>query len=150
MQNHLSFDGLKGFIQTVRDRLPTLLANQAQNYFVSSFDKQGFDGQKWPEVQRRIPGTLAYKYPVKTDLSRRTRMILIGKGATKLRRAVNNSVRVKTWPLVQLVVDLDYAKAHNEGNPRHNLPKRQFMGQTDELTQIQKDLIKRELDKVHE
>jgi hypothetical protein len=145
--NHLSFEGLRSAVRTTRDVLPTLLANQAQNYFVSSFDKQGFDGAKWQEVQRRIEGTPAYKYPKTKDLGRRTRWILIGKGSTKLRRAVNNSVRLKTWPLVQLIVDLPYAKAQNEGNPARNLPKRQYMGQTEELTRMQRELVKRELDK---
>lgn len=147
MINKLSFEGLRSAVGVVRDVLPTLLANQAQNYFVSSFTKQGFDGVKWQEVKRRIEGTPEYKYPAKKDLGRRTRFILIGKGSTKLRRAVNNSVRVKTWPLVQLVVDLPYAKAQNEGNPARNLPKRQYMGQTEELTRMQHELIKRELDK---
>lgn len=135
-------------IAQVKRELPIRLANVSQNYFVGSFTKQGFDGQQWQEVKRRIPGTPEYEYPRKKDLGRRTRPILIGKGSGKLRRAVSNSIRVQVWPQVRLVVDLAYAAAHNEGNPARNLPKRQFIGQTPELTLQQEAIMKRYFDSI--
>lgn len=135
-------------IAQVKRELPIRLANETRNYFTDNFSKQGFDGVKWKEVKRRIKGTPEYLYPKKKDLGRRTRPILIGKGSGKLRAAVNNSIRVQTWPQVRLVVDLDYAKAHNEGVPARNLPKRQYMGQTETLTVKQESIMKRYFDSI--
>jgi len=134
-EDKFNFAGLKENLRRMHTELPDLLANQAQNYFSKSFFKQGWNGKSWKEVQRRIPGTNAYKYPKKKDLGRRKRPILVGKGSTKLRRAVANSVRVKTWPVVRLVVDLPYARRHNEG--LDGMSKRQYMGQTQELRDMQ-------------
>lgn len=131
-----------------KNELPIVLANQAQNYFVAAFDKQGWDGKSWQEVHRRIPGFPEYEYPKDKDLSRRTRAILIGKGATKLRRAVSTSIRVMTWPRILLVVDLPYARAHNEGLGR--MPKRTYMAQTKELTTMQEGVLGQYFDKVWE
>lgn len=146
MEDKFKFNKLKETIIKIHQDLPVILANQAQNYFVRSFDTQSWNGNSWEEVKRRIEGTPEYKYPLKKDLSRRTRPILIGKGSTKLRRATSNSVRVKTWPIVRLIVDLPYAKAHNEG--LGHMPKRQFMGITEELNKMHKEKIKKQMDKL--
>lgn len=124
--------------------LPRIMANQAQNFFVMSFRKQGFDGDGWREVKRRIPDTAEYKYPAKKGLSRRTKPILIGTG--RLRRKVANSVVLAHWPLIRLVVDLPYAAAHNDGTA--NIPQRQYMGQNQELTDLQRKTIDIYFDKV--
>ena len=139
MEDKFKFDQLKARIATMQHDLPIALANQAQNYFVSSFTKQAWDGTPWQEVKRRIPGTVEYKYPADKDLGRRTRPILIGKGSTKLRRAVASSIRTTAWPIIRLVVDLPYAKRHNDG--LNGLPKRTYMGQTKELTSMQLQMI---------
>lgn len=145
MIDRFKFNELRAKIERVKRIIPTVLANNAQNFFVATFDKQAWEGKKWEEVKRRIPGTVEYKYPSNKDLGRRTRPILIGKGSTKLRRAVNNSVRVKIWPRVLLLVDLPYAKAHNEGN--ENLPQRKFMGTSSKtLHKIQLNSIKQHMD----
>lgn len=141
MEDKFGFGKIKENIKKMQETLPTILANDAQNYFVKSFDTQSWNGQGWQEVQRRIPGTNAYKYPKKKDLGRHTRPILVGKGSTKLRPAVSNCIRVKTWPIVRCIVDLPYAARHNEG--RDGMPKRQYMGIAPELDRQNKEKIKK-------
>lgn len=130
-----NFDRVGKNFQKVKTALPKVLANQAQNYFHKSFKDQGFDGTKWKEVNRRIEGTNEWKYPKNKGLGRRTKSILSGSGA--LDRAVGNSIRAATFDMVSIVVALEYAEAHNDGNPKRNLPKRQFIGQTRTLTNMQ-------------
>lgn len=141
MESRLNFDKLKKNIEILKRELPVRLANTAQNYFLQSFQKQGWEGKKWEEVQRRISGTNAYKYPKKKDLGRRRRPILIGKGSTQLRRAVANSARtgVTQWPIVRMIVGLPYAKRHNEG--LKGMPKRKFFGDSKELRKKHKQTI---------
>jgi phage gpG-like protein len=133
-----AFADVKRKIEQTKDVLPKIIANQAQNYFVMSWRNQGFDGNKWQEVRRRVAGTNEYKYPIKKGLSRRTRPILIGKTG-RLRRKVANSVVLANWNMIKLLVDLPYAAVHNEGTA--NTPKREFMGQTAELTRMQRQRI---------
>lgn len=139
-----AFADVKKKIEQTKDVLPKVIANQAQNYFVMSWRNQGFDGNRWQEVRRRIEGTKEYKYPIKKGLSRRTKPILIGSG--RLRRKVANSVVLANWNMIKLVVDLPYAAAHNEGTD--NIPQRQFMGQTNELTKMQRQRIDSFFDQV--
>lgn len=153
MEDKFKFKELKEKITRLKRDLPTVLANNAQNFFVSSFDNQGWDGTPWQEVKRREERTPEYKYPKKKDLGRRTRPILIGKGSTKLRRATANSIRVKRWPLVRLTVDLPYAKVHNEGGKAgrgqgFEMPKRQFMGDSPILHRSQLEKIKQFMDQL--
>ena len=68
-----------------------------------NFRKQGFDDfsvNKWQEVQRRIPGTKAYKYPKQRDLGRRTRRINnktgLLQGSIRVTSAVFNRIAVGT------------------------------------------------------
>lgn len=115
--------------------LPKKIAGLVRSYFIGSFRRQEWDGKPWKEVQRRIEGTPEYKYPKKTQLSRRTNPILVGtyKGRSggTLRRAVNNSIREQNWNTIRLGIDVEYAKYHNEGTDK--LAKRQFMGDSKEL-----------------
>ena len=140
-----SFTEVAEKIEATKRVLPKIIANQAQNYFVKSWDLQGFDGRKWKEVKRRIEDEDAYKYPKEKGLSRRTRPILIGETGS-LRRKTANSVAVASWPIVKLIVDLPYAAAQNEGN--QHLPKRQYIGQTRELTKMQNETIDKYFEKV--
>jgi len=142
--NRFNFDQVKQNLERTKRELPVRLAKQAENFFTASFTKQGFDGRKWKEVNRRIPGTYEYKYPKSKGLTRRTKPILVGTGA--LRRATSNSIRNATWSIVKLQVDLPYADAHNEGDG--NMPKRTFMKQTNELTVMQDKTIKTAIDRI--
>jgi phage gpG-like protein len=138
--NKFNFDRVRKNFDQVKQDLPTLLANQAQNFFAKSWNKQGWDDgnvKEWKEVQRRIIGTPAFKYPKNKDLPRRTRAILVKSG--RLRRAVQNSIRSATWSRVQLTVDVPYAAYHNKGEGR--LPKRKFMGNSQTLARLHRQKI---------
>ena len=140
-KDKFNFDEILKELKSATREVLVVLSNQAQNYFLDSFTKQGFDGNDWKEVQRRIPGTNAYKYPKTKGLQRRTSPILVGAGykirGGTLRRSV--SVMARTAEIsgtkLRMVIDLPYAKIQNE--------TRQFVGQTKELSRIQKEEIDR-------
>ena len=144
------FDRVRANIQRTKRELPVRLAKQAENHFVEAFSKGRLDEYKWEEVQRRIPGTQAYKYPKRKGLQRRTSPILVGAGYKKrggtLRRRVARSISSAQWNNIRLVVDLPYAKVHNEGGT--HIPARPYMRQTRKLESMQKTLIITEVDKI--
>lgn len=137
------FDKILRNLDGAKRTLPIQLANEARVYFTNTFKVGGFDGKKWKEVQRRIPGTNAYKYPKKKGLSRRTKPILVQYGL--LRRATSMSVRTKNFKKISLVVDLKYAANHNDGI---TVPKRQFMGRSKELDRKHRETIKKVIGKI--
>lgn len=129
---------VKRAIQLLKKELPIDLANQAQNFFVGTFRTSSWEGDPWQTPQRKIPGTAAWKYPIKTGLGRRTRATLVESG--DLRRRVSNSIRTAQFQLIRLVVDLPYAAMHNEGLPMRNgqpMPKRTFMADSPTLRRLQ-------------
>lgn len=137
-------------IEQVKQELPPVLLNVAQNYFLDSFKKQGYDGKSWAEVQRRIPGTSSYKYA--KPQSNRTKPILINTG--KLRREVSllsSKARItysKYDFKVQMQIDSDvapYADYINKGT--NKMPKRQFMGDTPELRRLLRAKMRSYFDK---
>ena len=158
METQFNFESIRNKIKESEREALVLLSNQAQNYFSESFKTQSFDGQPWEEVKRRIPGTPEYKYPKTKGLQRRTQPILIGAGNKKrggtLRRAVSSMAKTAEISTsggggiskLRMIVDLDYAKVHNEGEG-HN-PKRQFIGQTQQLTRMQHDKVEQIFNKV--
>lgn len=159
MDNKFGTDKILQNIQQLKNTLPVELANQAQNFFMASWKKQGFDDggvQSWPVPKRRIEGTEEYKYPKSKGLGRRTRATLVQSGA--LRRAVGMSIRSTTFEKVQLIVGdmqpsgsgvkgkFDYARYQNEGTDK--IPKRKFMGDSATLRQMQIKKISSSIDKV--
>jgi hypothetical protein len=192
--DHFNFAEIKQRIEQSNREIMTVLANQAQNYFVKSFRNQGFDGKSWDEVKRRQPGTPEYKYPKSKGLQRQSSPILVGAGYKSrggtLRRAVSNMARTAeiSTGKVKMIVDLPYAKIQNEGGTIHKsaserdinfkvnfktgksrfatdkkanfqqhvkigahditIPKRQFIGQTQELTDMQGKKITQIIDKI--
>lgn len=138
------FDRVRKNLEATKRRLPVLLAKQAEEHFVQSFDTSSWEGKKWKEPQRRIPGTAAWKYPLNKGLSRRTKPTLTLTG--KLRRATANSTRKATWSLIVLRNEMPYASYHNEGKGR--LPKRQYMGDGPRLRRKQNTLINREIGRI--
>jgi len=143
--NKFNFEQVQKKLVQSRRELLVLLSNQAQNYFADSFQKQGFNGEPWKEVQRRDPKTKAYKYPKTRGLQRRTSPILVGAGYKVrggiLRRAVSTMARTAqiSTNRLRMVVDIDYAEYLNKGTEK--MPRRQFVGQTEELTRMQKEKI---------
>lgn len=108
------------------------LANIAKNEFLNNFREQGFNGQKWREVQRRTAGTKAFAGS--KDLGKRTRAILQGKGSGRLRKDVANSVsngQRNSDLSYTLIVNNEYASYHNDGTKK--IPQRQFVGTTERL-----------------
>lgn len=117
------------------------IAMANKNYFLQSFKNQGWEGKRWQEVNRRIPGTKEYMYPKNKGLRRRTREILIGRG--QLRRQVNSSIKLMNRSRIIFIVDLPYAAIHNNGGrvKGHIMPKRQYIGQTKETNYMTKQII---------
>jgi phage gpG-like protein len=156
-QSKFNLQAVMQKVEQTKRVLPKQVANMTQNYFVLSWNKQGFDNKNWAEVNRRIPGTPEFRYPKTKGLSRRTKPILVQSGA--LRRKVANSVVAASWNDIRLVVDLPYAAIQNEGsnhNPKkgehsqHGLyiPARPFIGQTKELSKMQVEMIEKYFDKI--
>lgn len=131
-----AFKALYKRLESVQNTLPTELAKAGTGFFISNFDKEGFqDGttQAWKTPLRRIAGTPEYKYPKKKGLGRRTRKTLIKTG--KLKRAVNKSVVEKSFKrIVWHVRDVAYAARHNEG--LGGMPKREFIGTSRTLNKL--------------
>jgi hypothetical protein len=125
-----NFDVILKRMERMKSDLPVRLANQAQNFFVASFDKQGWDnGSVTPWAPRKGKVT--------------NKPILVKTGA--LRRAVSASIRNTSFQSVKLVVALPYAKYLNEGTDR--MPKRQFVGDSATLRLQQKTKIISEINK---
>lgn len=103
-------------LKELKKILPGIVGNQARNFFVDSWAKQGFTDNaldKWQEVKRRIEGTKAYKYPKGKKLGRRTRAINVETG--RLRR----SIRILHQGFARVVVGttIEYAQYVNEARP---------------------------------
>jgi len=133
--------------------LPVQLGNMGTRYWLQAFRLESWEGIKWAEVKRRIPGTPEYLYPKKKDKGRRKRNILFGKsGGTlggahlHLRASVNTSLTKAEWNGIEWKVPVKYAKVHNEGlqagrGAGFKMPKRQFMGNSKELRKEMRDHI---------
>jgi hypothetical protein len=146
MANQFKIAQILHQIEDVKSTLPTQLGAQAVNFFVRSWDKQGFDDggvKQWAEVNRRIKGTAEYKYPKTKGLSRRTKPILVQTGQT--RRAVSASLRTATFQKVELIVPVPYAEYLNEGTDK--MPQRQFMGHSKTLQNLQVAEIEKQVNK---
>ena len=97
------FDKALKQLEKVKNTLPPMLANQAQNFFVQNWRKQGWDdGGVKPWKPRKDKGPKS-----------QGRAILVKSG--KLRRAVGQSIRGRSFERIKLVVALPYAFVHNEG-----------------------------------
>jgi phage gpG-like protein len=133
--NRFEFENIVKKLDKAKVDLPKLVASDIRNYFVNSFRRQGFDGQKWQEVKRREK---------ENQTAKDKKPILIQTG--RLRRSVNESIRKTTWDEIVLGIDTPYAKYHNEGTDK--IPKRQFMGQSKELDEKVKNRIEKTIKKI--
>jgi len=117
---------------------PEIAANIAVEKFKENFEQEGFFGKKWKEVQRRTPGTKANKYLSKKHPADTQRKILAGRTGN-----LRNSINYRTEPGKAIVFsDTAYGKYHNKGDGK--IPKRQFIGENQQLTDhIGKELEKR-------
>jgi len=146
-QNPFKFGVIVKRYESVALDMMREIAMAHKNHFLQAFKDQAWDGKKWQEVNRRIPGTKEYMYPKKKGLKRRTRPILIGKGS--LRRQVNSSIKLVNRSRVLFMVDLDYAGVHNDGGRTRGgvIPKRQYMGESSQTKKFTKDIIKKYVNK---
>lgn len=126
-------------INEMKMTLPKVLANDAQRFFLASFDKQGWDD-----------GAIkSWKDRKKTTKKNEGKAILVGTG--KLRRAVAQSAKSATFERIKFEVNLPYAAIHNEGGTLHNggqMPKRQFMGDSKTLRNLLEKKINLAVNKI--
>jgi phage gpG-like protein len=137
--NQFGFDKVIANMERAKAEIPPIIANLSQNFFVESFNKQGFT----------YNGLQAWKQRVSTKDAGRA--ILVKSG--RLKRAVGNSVQEATFEKIRLGVslsDVPYAQIHNEGGETKNatIPKREYMGDSPELRLKQINKIKQMLDKI--
>lgn len=125
----------------VKHELPKVLGNHAQNFFVASFNKQGWVNNALEQWKARVSQS-------KKDQGRN---ILVKSG--RLRRAVATSLRLATFEKIKFTVDVPYADIHNRGgqagrNHASTIPQRKFMGDSVTLVKQLKDKIKSGVDKI--
>lgn len=114
--------------------LPLELSKDAQKFFNASWRNQGFDDggvQKW-------------KSRAKETKKSKGKAILVSSG--NLRTAVGTSLKEATWEKIRFVVDVFYAGYHNEGDGK--IPQRKFMGDSKTLRILQREKIKKIVDKI--
>lgn len=143
MAERFNFQRVIANMDRIKTTLPRVLANETKNYFVGEFNKQQWDGKRWLDPKRKQ----------KTTGSSRNQSATLVQSGT-LRRAVINSLQQATFKLIQFEVkDVAYAKVHNEGlragrGVGFQMPKRQFMGQTKKLWEIQRRVIDKTIDTI--
>jgi phage gpG-like protein len=148
-QDQFKFGLYVGRYKSVSLDMMREIAMANKNYFLQSFKRQGWDGKKWQEVNRRIKGTKEYEYPKNKGLRRRTREILVGRG--QLRRQVNSSIKLVGPTKIIFSVDLPYAAIHNQGGKMKGgktMPKRPYMGESMETKELTTGIIKKYANKV--
>ncbi len=125
-------------LEKQKSDLPQALAEATQQYFNKSFDNQAWNGRPWQN-----------RKPQKTS---NTKPILQKTGA--LKNAVSHSlVKTDFKSLKFEVQNIPYAKVHNDGlkagrGRGFKMPQRQFIGHTEELANIQKNIIKTYINKI--
>ena len=143
MAERFNFQRVIANMDRIKTTLPRVLANETKNYFVGEFNKQQWDGKRWLDPKRKQ----------KTTGSSRNQSATLVQSGT-LRRAVINSLQQATFNLIHFEVkDVAYAQVHNEGLSAgrgigFQMPKRQFMGQTKKLGEIQRRVIDKTIDKI--
>jgi hypothetical protein len=111
------------------------MMREAKIEFDDNFEKEGVGGKKWKEVERRQPGTQAYR---RASAQERSNPILTGvtetlkNGNVIIRATANEGVLVNRTP---------YAQYHQDGI-KSRLPQRKFIEQTKELTTKQLEILK--------
>lgn len=165
MASKFGFVKINANFEKLKRDLPPVIGDMGQNFFRSSFEKQGFTDQTfvpWKEVQRRTPGTNAYKYPKKNASDRHKRGILRGLVTSKqrkgdsLKKLVNRSNTKSTFKEILFEVKSKYAAIHNYGEEGmafgkypFKMPQRKFMGRSETLLKSIKNKIDSYMKKLH-
>lgn len=138
-QNKFNLKKVEQGGRTAMERSIILIGNEAKNFFVNSFRKQGFEDRS----------VVKWKPRKKQDKKRAGRAILVDSG--DLRRSIIREPVNKSQLQVKISTDLPYAKIHNEGGMMKNggkMPKRQFIGDSYKLNELCKKIIISQLDKI--
>ena len=144
MADKFTFDRVLSNFNKLKTTLPVVIANDAQNHFAKSFQQGGFTDKNfspWKPRAKETPKTAGKGILIKTG---------------KLRRAVQNSIREKSFSKIRLVIDgatIPYASVHNTGGHAgrgvgFEMPKRQFMGDSAELRKQQRATMIKQIDKI--
>ena len=124
----------------------TVIGNEAKNFFVENFRKQGFDDKSVKHWQ-----------PRKTETDRKSRnkgarAILVKSG--DLRRSIKRHPANLSNLSIMISSDLPYAKIHNEGlegkawgKVPFKMPERRFIGDSYNLNEQMKKTVIRVIDK---
>ncbi len=131
-------------VESLKRSLPDAIGTLAKNFFKKNFRKQGFDDngvEKW--VPRKRPDKARRK-----GEKVKKRAILVD--TTNLRESIH--VKSATFKKITIVSDAEYSKIHNEGlygkawgKHRFKMPKRQFMGESNNLNKEIKEFIERKV-----
>jgi phage gpG-like protein len=134
-----------------------IVGNAAVSWFKKNFQNQAWGRVKWREVQRREPGSKAYKYNAKHHPSRTTRKILTGDTgdlgrSIEIMEAKDGTVTIWTNPSMFRSKE-PYGRVHNEGlragrGSGFTMPRRQFMGENPELNDIIVKKLQEQLEKI--
>jgi phage gpG-like protein len=135
---------------------PTIAGKTAVSYFKKNFQNEGWGRVKWQEVKRRTPGTKAYKSASKHHQARTTRKILAGDTGDLARSIEVKYVakgEVVVWTAPSAFTKEPYGRVHNEGlragrGSGFIMPKRQFMGESEQLNALIVSEIERKLKQI--
>ena len=129
-----NFDRVLKNIETMKRDVPLDLSKMTQNFFNSSWKNQGFDDgglQKWKPRKKETKKSIG-------------KAILVSSG--DLRTAVGTSLKEATWDRIRFVVDVPYAAFNNDGTSK--MPQRKFMGDSKTLRILQRNRLKKIVDKI--
>lgn len=133
----------------------------SKKYFGEAFDKEELGGDKWDEVARRTPGSRYNKGRIASGINQpsgkpfivdqgddyATRKILAGTTGRLKYKTVKADSSITAKGAVSVMSNpVPYAGYVNDGTPY--MPARPFMKQTDELTEIQLEILKNETGKI--
>lgn len=127
----LNLSKVKAKFYKLKQDLPKQIQNEANRFFIKSYDAQQWDGIAWMPREER----------------RNARKLLVRTG--QLRRAVSGSKREATFDRIRFEVlvkskrGYNYAWIHNVGTSR--MPRRKFLGQSKTLDAIIRKKINKEV-----
>lgn len=137
---------------------PTIAGKTAVSYFKKNFQNEAWGRVKWQEVKRRTPGTAAYKSAFRHHPARTTRKILTGDTgdlgrSIEVKAVSKGQVVIWTAPSAFVHSKEPYGRVHNEGlragrGKGFIMPKRQFMGESEELNALIISEIERKIKEI--
>lgn len=137
---------------------PTIAGKTAVSYFKKNFQNEAWGRVKWQEVKRRTPGTAAYKSASRHHPARTTRKILTGDTgdlgrSIEVKAVSKGQVVIWTAPSAFVHSKEPYGRVHNEGlragrGKGFIMPKRQFMGESEELNALIISEIERKIKEI--